>query len=160
MTNEKFKTVCDVAVVGSFFGLCGFLAHKAFKSAKENKEYERYKEERKEQIKADQEKRQQEIKLEEYRGMTPEQKFALKEKELEVRKLEAEAKKKVENVKKEITKEVTNSLEPKLKSIAHDEVCDIFKGFNKAKEASISPNISLDLSSVGSALSKINKGGK
>lgn len=145
---------------GGFLGLCAFITHKAFKSAKENKEYERQKEERKEQLKAEQEKRQQEIKLEEYRGMTPEQKFALKEKELEVRKLEAEAKQKVDKVKKDVTKDVINTLEPRLTSIAHDEVCDIFKGFNKAKESSISPNISLDLSSVGSAISKLNKGEK
>ena len=88
--------------------------------------------------------------------MTPEQKFALKEKELEVRKLEAEAKEKVDKVKKEIADEVASVLEPKLTSIAHDEVCDIFKGFNKAKEASINPNISLDLSSMGKVISNLN----
>lgn len=152
MTKQNLKMVCDAAIAGGFIGLGAFIANRAFKNAKDNKEYARKQLERKEEIKAEQVKREQEIKLEELKGMTPEQKFALKEKELEVRKLEAEAKEKVENVKKEVTKEVIDTLEPKLTSIAHDEVCDIFKGFNKAKENTISPNISLDLGQLGNAV--------
>lgn len=134
MANNRTDAIVAASVFGGIFGVMGYIAHKAFKSSKEQKEYERKMKDKQLEIEEKRAQRNHELEMERLKGMSPEQKYKIRQDELDVRRLEAEAKNKVASMKSDVISEVTNSVKQELHSIAHDEVCDIFKGFNKASD--------------------------